>query len=272
MHHTVKMEMIAKPDWMIYDDTRDMFDVEKQLYILLAMEQKFNAAMKSGDVTRFYEIVFHFLNINSLNADRKLYDAHFREIKGNKYLAEFVSDLGTDKNGPAAQIVQQANEVYTRIISSYMNFAIGEISDSVAVYFDPKNIHYFNTEVFVLFNVKPHDNRELWRVTFNTDANLGSTMSHIGDFEMRAGETDDFRKFVREFNKANPVNRVRAGNFVAVTSDSARDSKNVVSVIKDIILLNKIFYEKMQFNGRVLHDMQQIIIDKKTFPFKLLVQ
>lgn len=273
MTDKAKTKMIAKPDWMIYEDPSDMFDVERQGYMMLALEQKFNDALKSNDVTKFYEIVFHFLNINALKSDRKLYDEHFKEIQGNKYLAAFVEDMGTDKDGAAQQVINKIHEVYTRIMSAYLKLAISTIADASAVYFDPQNMHYYNTEAFVLFNIKPHEEYELWKVMFRTEIILGSAITKMKRFSgMKAGQTEELREYVNAYNEKNPDAMIRSGNFCTVTCEKAKDAKSVVSVIKDVILLNKIFYNEMQFNPKVLYDIQQIIIDKKTFPFKLLLQ
>ena len=273
MAKSTKTQMIAKPDWMITSSEKAMLDVEQQLYIALALEQKFNAAAKKKDLTKFYEIVFHFLNINTLSVDNKLYDTHFREINGNEYLATFVQDLCNDKEGNAATIIKQIGEVYTRIMSNYMKLAIETLADIEITYMDDKNMHYYNAEVFVLFNVKPHEHYELWRLVFNTNSTMGSSMTKLETFsDMKKGETADFREYVKEYNRKNMMNRIHSGNFCTAISDVAKDSRSVTSVIKDIILLNKIFYDKSQFNKNVLKDMLQVIIEKKTFPFKLMLQ
>ena len=96
-------------------------------------------------------------------------------------------------------------------------------------------------------------------------------MEHMQDFEMKAGSTDAFKEYVRAYNRKNPVSRIRSGNFAAATCDVAKESRSIVSIVKDTILLNKIFYDRGQFNPRVLSDINQIVTDKKTFPFKLLL-
>lgn len=267
----IKTEMIASPEWMVHGADTDTFDDERQMYIALAIEQKFDAVIKSGDVSKLYEIVFHFLNINALVADRKLYDAHFREIRGNEQLTAFVDNLDADKNGQAARIISHINNIYTKILLKYTKFVINVASDVGILYFDKKNIHYRNLEIYVLFNVKPHENYELWKITFKTENKLGSEMEHLRNFEMKAGEINEFKEYVRSYNRKNPISRIRSGNFVAATCDTAKESKSIVSIIKDTILINKIFYEKNQFNPNVLSDINQIVVDKKTFPFKLLL-
>lgn len=271
MGETIKTEMIASPAWMVQGAGSNMFDDERQMYMALAMEQKFGAAIKSGDMTKLYEIVFHFLNINALSADRKLYDEHFHEIRGNEQLAAFVDDLGSDKDGLAARIISQINDVYTRILLKYTKLAMGMMGDVNVIYFDPKNIHYNNLEAYVLFNVKPHDAYELWKIEFRTENKLGSSMEHMQDFEMKAGSTDAFKDYVRAYNRKNPVSRMRSGNFAVAMCDTAKESRSIVSIVKDTILLNKIFYDKNQFNSKVISDINQIVTDKKTFPFKLLL-
>jgi hypothetical protein len=258
--------MIASPDWIVSDP--DVLDVERQLYMTLALEQKFNAAAEAGDVTRLYEIIFHFLNINALTADHKLYDQYFKEIRENDRLATFIRDM-REEDSRAEQIMSQANQIYTRILTRYISMAINVVSGAEVLYFDPKNIHHSNVEVYVIFNVKPHSQYELWKAEFKSELELGNDMSKLCDIEIKEDDISDFKSWVRAYNRKNPVSRIRSGNFVAVTCETATDSMNVVSVIKDIILLSKIFYEKNQFNPKVLSDISKLINEKKTFPFKL---
>jgi hypothetical protein len=258
--------MIASPDWMVSDP--DVLDVERQLYMALALEQKFNAAADNGDVTRLYEIIFHFLNINALTADHKLFNEHFEEIRGNDRLSTFIKDM-YEEDSRAEQIMSQTNLIYTRILTRYISMALNVMSGIDTLYFDPKNIHHSNVEIYVLFNVKPHSQYELWKAEFKTELELGNVVSKQCDIEMSEDDITEFKSWVRGYNRKNPVSRIRSGNFVAATCDSAKDSKNVVSVVKDIILLNKIFYDKNQFNPKVLHDLSKLINEKNTFPFKL---
>ena len=272
MGETFTTDMIATPDWMIYQDQSSLLDIERQSYMAFAMEQKFNNAIANNDVTKLYEIVFHFLNINALQTDRKLYDANFREIRDNQYLAQFVDNLVTERDGDAAQIISQINDVYTRIISKYMKFAIETLNGVNVTYFDSQNIHYSNLETYLLFNIKPHEFYELWKVSYKTETTLGSEIEHLENFEMKAGQITHFKDFIRTYNRKMPVSRIRSGNFAAITCDTAKNSKSIVSLVKDTILLNKIFYDKNQFNPKVLPHIYQIVIDKNTFPFKLLMQ
>lgn len=258
--------MIAQPDWIFNDP--DVLDVERQLYMTLALEQKFNAAADDGDVTRLYEIIFHFLNINALTADHKMYDQYFKEIRGNDRLSTFINDMRKE-DSRAEQIMSQTNQVYTRILTRYIDMAMNIVSGIEILYFDPKNIHHTNIEIYVLFNVKPHNQYELWKAEFKTELELGNGLSKLCDIEMSEDDISEFKSWVRAYNRKNPVSRIRSGNFAAATCDSAKDAKNIVSVIKDIILLNKIFYDKNQFNPKVLNDISKLVGEKKTFPFKL---
>jgi hypothetical protein len=272
MGETVKTDMIATPDWMLHSDESNLFDSEMQMYQALSMEQKFAGAVKANDATRLYEIVFHFLNINALKSDSKLYDEHFKEIRGNDALAAFAKDLSSNNDGTAARIVGQINEVYTRILAAYIAFAIREIAGAKIKYFDPRNVHYMNVEAYALFSIKPHEYHELWQMEFKTENKLGNEIQRMQDFKMKVGDTKEFKDYVRAFNRKNPISRIRSGNFIMIECDDAKDSKNIVSIVKDIILLNKIFYERNEFNPSVLVEIQQVIADKKTFPFKLLLR
>lgn len=270
MEKTVAVEMIAQPDWVLRSS--NMLDDEMQQYLTLAMEQKFDAAIKAEDVTKFYEIIFHFLNINTLKADNKLYDEHFKEISGDEKLSLFVKNMNMEKSSPANTILMQINEVYTRILTKYVKLAIRTISNVSVSYLDPKSIHYMNSEAYVLFNIKSCDEYELWKISFNTDIALGCAIEYMANIEMKTGDIEDFKSFVKEYNRENQISRIRLGNFAIAQCDNVKDSKSVVSVIKDIIILNKIFNGRDKFNGRVLNDILQTLIDKKTFPFKLQFQ
>lgn len=270
MGEATRIEMIAKPGWMVDIDADGVLDPEMQMYQALAMEQKFKRFISAEDATKLYEIIFHFLNINTLASESKLYDEHFKEIRENENLSVFIGDLRAAKNGAASKIVSQINKTYTSILTEYIDFVINEMIGTNVAYMNPSNMHYSNTEVYVLFRMQSCNEYELWKVEFRTDNRLGSSMEKLANFELAPGKAEDIKNFVRAYNRANPISRIRSGNFIIAESETAKPAVNIVSIIKDIVMLNKIFYERNQFNQDVLFEIQRVVVDKKTFPFKLL--
>ena len=270
MGEAAHIEMIAKPGWMVDVDADGVLDQEMQTYQALAMEQKFKRFISAGDATKLYEIIFHFLNINTLTSESKLYDEHFKEIRQNANLSTFIDDLRAAKNGAASKIVSQINKTYTSILTEYVDFVINEIIDTNIAYMNPSNIHYSNTEIYVLFRVKPSYTYEMWKIEFRTDNKLGSSLEKMAQLEIPPCKTDDIKNYIRAYNRANPIARIRSGNFAIAESETGKSAINTVSIIKDIVMLNKIFYERNQFDPDVLFEIQRVVVDKKTFPFKLL--
>lgn len=271
MGKTVKTQNVANPDWMMHEDKGAMLDVERQMYTALAMEQKFKESLSKRDASKLYEIIFHFLNINSLLSDSKLYDMQFKEITGNKHIETFVENMRAETDGPAKQIISNINAAYTRILTEYIEFALNVLADTNITYLDDKNIHYINDEVYVMFNVSACNHYELWKLNFSASAKMGCDMKKLGTFEITGTETDNVKSFIDEYNSTRVTDKIKKSNFVMAICDRAKDSKNVISIIKDTVFLNKIFYGPDQFNPKIVSHIQQVMSEKKTFPFKLIL-
>ena len=49
-------------------------DLEYYNYVMLGAKQKYLADLKAGSFTRFHEILFHYLNLNSVNGGKGVFD------------------------------------------------------------------------------------------------------------------------------------------------------------------------------------------------------
>ena len=265
----INAEMIANSDWLIRNTRLTVLDAEYQSLIIGAIRQKFDAAIDAGDVKYLYEIIFHYLNTNTLFSEKKIYDEYFNEIKNSESLKILTKNLHDDASGPASRIIGEARDMYTEVLKKYLCLAIEEMKDIDVYYFDAKNIHFYNLSVYAMFNVRPHNVYEIWYVSYHMDKRLGSAMTKLADFTLEEGESDPVTQFITKYNRENSAFPIKSTNFVGVSALTPKDSMKTISLVKDIVFLNKLFYDQYQFNADVLKDMQQLLHEKNALPFKL---
>lgn len=265
----INADMITNSDWLINNSMLTVLDLEYQGFIIEAIRQKFETAIAGGDVKYLYEIIFHYLNTNTLFSEKKMYDEYFNEIKNSESLNMLIKDLKENPEGIGLSILNQARTMYTEVLNKYLELAVNEMSDTDVYYFDIKNIHFYNLSIYAMFNVRPHDMYELWYLSYHMDKKLGSAMTKLAEFKLEENESDPVKKFIDEYNRTNQATPIKSTNFVGVSALTPKDSFKIISLVKDIIMLNKIFYDQYQFNSNVLKDMQQLLHEKNALPFKL---
>lgn len=262
--------LIMRPDWMIDDNADKMLDDERQMYMTMSFEQKFKAAIAACDFSGMYELVFHFLNINALTADGKMYDANFKEITGCTTLNVFAGMIN-DENCAASKIVARINKTYYEVLQEYMDAAIKYMHGVKMEYFNAKNVHHSNSHVYVIAGDDMSNAYELYRITYSRDATLGNMITKIADMMLDEINIAEFKTIAAEINKKRNTPRISALNTIFVRHPHTLNRASVITLIKDIVLLNKIMRGKNQFMPEILRSVSAIIREKKTLPFKLII-
>ena len=77
---SINPKQILDPTWICQ---AYKVDLEYYTYLLLGAKQAYLKNLELGKFDNFYEIVFHYLNINTIISDGKLYDSGLNVINTN---------------------------------------------------------------------------------------------------------------------------------------------------------------------------------------------
>ena len=270
MKKAVYMKMIAKPDWFVADGVDKFYDRERLGYLLMAIEQKFNTHIDKDDLSHFYELIFHFLNLNTLLSEHVLYSEYFVLIPSNKDVDEIVKNL-TNKydEGNAFKSIQLMNQVYLRILRNYLNLAIKHIGN-VDIHLKNNYVHYDDQANYVISNVSSSNIYELWKLNYKISNKLGFNMERIENFTIDDTNFNEYEERMNSINKSME-NPITAKNIIGMEITKATDVTNMMHLISSVLMMNKLFYGKAKFNAKVLQDLNLIIESRKTFPYRLAI-
>jgi len=268
MKKAVYMKMIAKPDWFIADGIDKFYDRERLEYVLLAMEQKLNVLIDKGDLSNFYELIFHFLNLNTFLSEHMIYSEYFQPIKLSDDMKKAVRNL-VDKydEGSTFKSIQLINEIYLRILKKYLSLAIKCIGN-IDIHLKSNYVHYEENNSYVISNITSSNVYELWKVNYRLSNKLGFNMEKIENFIIDGTNFGEYEEKMSSLNKTlrNPIT---SKNIIGLEVAKAMNISNIMHLISSVMLLNKLFYGKAKFNINVLQDLDSVIEEKKTFPYRL---
>jgi hypothetical protein len=270
MKKAVYMKMIVAPDWFIADGIAKLYDSERLEYKLLAIEQKFNVFIDKNDLSHFYELIFHYLNLNTLLSEHTIYSEYFKLIKSSDDLNLMAKDLvdNYDK-GLAFDAIQRINDVYLRIFKKYLSIAIKYIGD-IDIHLKNNFVHNEDQTNYIISNISSSNVYELWKVNYRLSNKLGFNMEKVENFVIDNDNFNEYEAKMSELNKSlsNPIT---SKNIIGLEVTKAINTINIMHLISCIMLLNKLFYGKQKFNAKVLQDLHTVVESRKMFPYKLAV-
>ena len=268
MKKPIYMRMIKKPDWFLDKGYDGFIDLERLEYKLMAMEQSFNVFIDKDDLSHFYELIFHYLNLNTLLSENKIYTEYFQIVKKNEDIESITTDLldNYDK-GKAFQSIQLMNTFYLRMLKKYMTLAIKYIDD-VNIRINNQYIHYDDQNNYILSNITSSTTYELWKLNFRLSNKLGYNIQKVDNFIIDDTNFGEYETKMTTLNKDLP-NPITAKNLVGLEVGTTINNKNIMHLISSVIMMNKLFHGRMKFNTRVIHDIESMVESRKTFPYKL---
>lgn len=257
-------KLALDPMWLCQ---ANFVDLEYYTYILMDAKQRYLNNLET-DFSNFYEIVFHYLNINTIIADKKVYDSHLNAVRAHQNLMVIVSQLAqaNDSNGKA--IVKMAYTILSEVMSIYLRKQIPVL--------EHLNFHLTNTEIhkqeviYIVCKSEKLDRYEIFKLNTKSSRPLGYSIVRKAVLHLPGLKNNEFkdrllmeRPDLTEFNPEKNV-IVVSGTDQVVLSDG-------ICLAKDIILLNRIMNLSHGFDANVLLDYERMLNKNKTIPFKLKV-
>jgi hypothetical protein len=257
-------KLVLDPMWLCQ---ANFVDLEYYTYILMDAKQQYLTNLGT-DFSNFYEIAFHYLNINTIIADKKVYDSHLNAVRAHQNLMLIVSQLAQSNDSNGKEIVRMASNILSEVMSIYLRKQIPVL--------EHLNFHLINTAlhkqdvIYIVCKSEKLDRYEIFKLNTKSNRQLGYSIIRKAVLHLPGLKNNEFkdrllaeRPDLIEFNPDKNV-IVVSGTDQVVISDG-------ICLTKDIILLNKIMNLSHGFDANVLLDYERMLDRKKTIPFKLKV-
>lgn len=262
----MRTQFILDPLWI----TKSRYlDPEYFNYILLDASMKYKKELEEDNIDRFYEVLFHILNLNNLAVKGNLFTAKFKEIIKDPRIAQIQKDLKAmyETQSETTEIFKNANFVFLNLIIEYLQ-KILSILDHVKLFYINPNLHT-EKEIFVLTNKSETDNYSIWKFVEDRSKNFGYSFKKIRRIRMKAATESDLSSELVKFEDPKLKNLSSRKNLCLALIAGGEDEQSVAKAIKDMILVNKGIAKGVNFEPTVVAELYHHLWVDKILPFTL---
>lgn len=244
-------------------------DPEYHKYVLLAANKKFREKLDSGDVSSFYEIMFHSLNLNNLAIEGSIFDFNMNPVWEDPRLQQIRNHLRKMYQLPEElhEIFKNANYLLTHLMLDYLDEFL-DISEHTKAYFANPLIHK-EKEIFIVLNKEHNKEYDIWTLRFDKRFKYGWKIDRIQSIEIKGLKENALSEAISAEN--NPkLDRMSANtNVLFIISKNDKDHSKLVEVVSMAIIFNKGFDPKMKFHPSILEELYEIIEKEQVLPFTI---
>ena len=243
-------------------------DLEYYTYLLLGAQQTYLKNLEQGRFDYFYEIAFHYLNINTIIADSKMYDAGLKPVTTDHNLLLLIAELAENSESQGKEIIKKTSKILAETMNQYLEKQIVSL-DKIHFYFNNNWIHKQDLIYFVCKTIEP-DNYEIVKLDLTCGQNLGYSVETVAEVKLPDLKENQFKTRLLE-QLPDLANFSPEKNVMVIGGGVNIDPVNRVCLAKDTVLLNRIMNHQHGFDGNVLLDFHRLLEKQKGIPFKLRI-
>lgn len=255
-------KLVLDPMWICQ---ANFVDLEYYTYVLLDAKQKYLHNLESG-FANFYEVVFHYLNLNTIIADKKVYDSQLKVIRNHEKLVEIVSQLAQSDQSNGKEIIKVGSAILSEVMSVYLKKQI-HVLEHLHFHFNNTNIHK-QEKIYIVSKSTKTDQYSVYCLNTKSARPLGYMITKKADLYLPDLKHSEFKDRLLE-SKPDLTDFMPEKNVIVVSGTDLVVPINGVCLIKDILLINKLMNPSHGFDANVLLDYNRMLEKKKVIPFKL---
>lgn len=243
-------------------------DLEYYTYLMLGAQQAYLKSLESGRFDHFYEVAFHYFNLNTIIADNKLYGRDLKPVSKDRNLMTIISQLAQKDASQGKEIVKKTSRILADTMLCYLEKLITGL-ENVHFYFNNNWIHRQDL-IYLVCKTEEPDKYEIVKLTVNHPQHLGCKVESVLSLRMPNLKENEFRarllEMVSSIKDFDPDK-----NVMVIGGGSMIDPANRVYLAKDTILLNRMMNQKHGFDANVLLDFHRLLEKQRSIPFKIKV-
>lgn len=259
----INPKLVLDPGWIC---KAHKLDLEYYRYLLMGAQQTYLKNLEMGRFDNFYEIAFHYFNLNAIIADKKMYDSSLKLIQVDSNLACLISQLAEKDESIGKEIVKTTSSILADTMKSYLAKQVTSL-EKIHFYFNNSWIHE-EPRVYFVFKTVEVDEYEVVKLNLRSSRNLGYSISSVTKLVLPDLKESQFKDRLLEHKPIlkdfNPEKNVMViGNGVSL------DPMNRICLAKDTVMLNRLMNQRHGFDANVMLDFQRLLDRQKIIPFKL---
>ena len=262
-------DYILDPLWIT---KKDYIDSEYFKYVLLAANKKYMSNINNTDNEYFYEVLFHFLNINNLVLDGNMFDFKMNSFWKNEKIKKISKELYTfyKSHNETGETVKMANEIFKELSLKYLNREAKVFNNKGAsLYYVNKRIH-LNNNIFVLVNRKKSTAYDIWKLKMDRRYQTGHAFSKHDSMQIKELKENSLREAIGELNDKELKGIDSDTNLLfCIVKDKNQNLDEMAKAVKNSILLNKLMANDVRFDPNILQNAYNLLLYENILPFKL---
>jgi len=230
---------------------------------------KYRSEIENDNIDRFYEVLFHALNLNNLAVDGNLFTAKFKEIWNNPRVNTIKEDLKQIYEIPqeTAEVFKNANFIFLSLLIDYMKIQM-DILDSVKLFYMNQTIHR-EKDIFILTNRDGASTYKIWKLSEDPKQNFGYSFSKIRTIELPNIEANTLNVELQKIDDPKLAGISGRKNLCFAVIEEKEDDNKVAKAVKDLILLNKGISKTTSFEPMMVPELYEHVWIEKIMPFTL---
>lgn len=256
-------KLVLDPLWLCQ---ANYVDLEYYTYVLLDAQQKYLKNLEA-DFSNFYEIAFHYFNLNTVLADKKLYNASLETINSDRNLLEIVNALAKrDDLGESSKIITRASEIFGQTLKTYLERQTAVLKH-MHFYFNNTKLHKEN-KIYIVCRSTKNDVYDIIKLNLASKRPLACAMTKYVSVELPDLKDNEFKDRLLEIKPAL-TDFMPEKNVIVCTYDSKVLEHDAIFLTKDLIILNRLVNHRSGFDSNAILDAYRLLEKKKAIPFKL---
>jgi hypothetical protein len=228
--------------------------------------------IEETDNENFYEIMFHYLNLNNLVLDGNMFDFKMNSFWKNEKIKRISRELYHfyKNHNDSGETIRMANEVFKELSLKYLQRESKGIRDKDNnLYYVNKKIHLCN-EIIILINKKSSKDYHVFKLKTDGRKSKGYSFDKIGVMNIKKLESDSLNKAIDELNNKDLKNLDPDTNLLfCVAKDKKIEIEETATSIKNSILLNKLVANDIRFDPHIIINSYNLLLYENILPFKL---
>lgn len=245
-------------------------DYEYLSYILLAADKKWREKLGEDDLSGFYEVIFHMLNLNSLAISGTMYDSNMRPVFENETLDEIRQKLRVIYDAPREiiDIFRYTSSTFIDVLLDHLDVILDAYT-GCKLYYSNRALHREN-EIFIIVSNFEDKSYDVWRLRFDKRLKHNWSLDYHQTFSLSENVKDnEITSVIRSSNNPNLAKFDSHRNAILTICNEESDNKRTAESVAFTLLFNRmILKQEANFHPSILFQLKDLL-NERTVPFTL---
>jgi hypothetical protein len=241
-------------------------DLEYYTYIMFGAKQKYLADLNSGSFSRFHEILFHYLNLNTVIVDKGVYDSSYNFKRDDRHVMEIIASLTRSREEYGGEILRMASAVLAETLTEYLDIMLDKMAYT-RLYFNSAKLHKLDS-IYVATTQNKAKLNHIWKISKEKTIPFMIGCDHLLEINEFSCEDGEFSELLGQV-KPEITDFSAKKNVMVISSVKRIKDEKLFELALATIVANKLLNHSSGFNSNILLDIKSTLERGQVIPYKL---